>query len=47
MLMSSLCDYNDAYILVNTTITVPNTAAAGAAATNGKNTIIKKLHFIC
>ena len=41
MLMSSLCDYNDAYILVNITITVPNTAAAGAAATNGKNIIIK------
>ena len=41
MLMSSLCDYNDAYILVSTTITVPNTAAAGAAATNGKNIIIK------
>ena len=28
MLMSSLCDYSDAYILVKGTITVPNTPAA-------------------
>ena len=28
MLRSSLCDYNDAYIFVSATITVPNTAAA-------------------
>ena len=28
MLRSSLCDYNDAYILASGTITVPNTAAA-------------------
>ena len=44
MLRSSLCDYNDAYILVSATITVPNTAAAAAAAAdpiNRKNIIIK------
>ena len=39
MLRSSLCDYSDAYILVSATITVPNTAAAGAS--NGKNIAIK------
>ena len=39
MLRSSLCDYSDAYILiiVSPTITVPNTAVAGAAANNRKN----------
>ena len=31
-LRSSLCDCNDACILVSATITVPNTAAAAAAA---------------
>ena len=31
MIRSDLCDYNDAYILVKGTITVPNKAAAGAA----------------
>ena len=41
MLRSILCDYSDAYILVSATITVPNTAAAGAAANNIKNIIIK------
>ena len=41
MLRSSLCDYSDAYIHVSATITVPNTAAAGAAAHNRKNIIIK------
>ena len=34
MLKSSLCDYSDAYIFVNTTITVANTAGAGNAANN-------------
>ena len=34
MLASRLCDYNDAYILVSATITVPNTAAAGTATNN-------------
>ena len=41
MIRSSLCDYSDAYILVNGTTTVPNTAAAGAAVNN----INKKLIF--
>ena len=41
-LMSSLCYYSDAYILVKGTITVLNTAAAGAVAHNvNKNIIIK------
>ena len=34
MLRSSLCDYNDAFILVKGSITVNNTAAAGADANN-------------
>ena len=33
MIRSSLYDYSDAYLLVSTTITFPNRAAAGAAAT--------------
>ena len=40
MLRSSLRDYGDAYILVSATITVRNTAAAEAAASNS-NIIIK------
>ena len=32
MLKSSVCDYSDAYILVKGTISVNNTAAAGANA---------------
>ena len=41
MLKSSLWDYSDAYILVKGTITVPNTAAAGADANNAN----KKVRF--
>ena len=41
MLRSSLCDYSDAYVLVSATITVLNTATAGAVANNIKNVIIK------
>ena len=41
MLRSSLCDYSDAYIPVSATTTVPNTVAAGSAASNGKYTINK------
>ena len=41
MLRPNLCDYSDAYILVSATIAVPNTAAAGTAASNRKNIIIK------
>ena len=36
MLKSSLCNYSDAYILVKGTISVNNTAAADADATNKK-----------
>ena len=36
MLMSSLCDYSDAYILVSEIIRVLNTAAAQTAANNKK-----------
>ena len=39
MLRSSLCSYSDSYVLVSATITVPNTAAAGANQSNGKNVI--------
>ena len=42
MLNSSLCDYNDAYILVKGTITVPNTIIAGAAANNTSKKVIIK-----
>ena len=42
MLRSSLCDYSDAYILVNGNISVNNIAAAGAVANNtGKKAIFK------
>ena len=34
MLLSSLCDYSDAYILVSANITVPNTGTA--ANTNNR-----------
>ena len=36
MLRSSLCDYSDVHIFVSATITIPNTAAAAAAANNRK-----------
>ena len=42
MLKSSLCDYSDAYILVKRTISVNNTAAAGAAANNTNKKVIFK-----
>ena len=42
MLRSSLCDYSDAYILVKRNITVTNTAADGAAATNTNKKVIFK-----
>ena len=41
MLRSSLCDYNDAYILASGTITVPNTAAAEQTKSLEKNILIK------
>ena len=42
MLMSSLCDYSDAYILVKGNITVNNTAAEGVAANNAAKKVIFK-----
>ena len=42
MLKSSLCDYSDAYILVKGTISVNNTAAAGAAVNNINKKVIFK-----
>ena len=42
MLRLRLCDYSDAHILLSATITVPNTAGAGAAANNRKNIFFKK-----
>ena len=42
MLKSSLCDYIDAYILVKGTISVNNTAAAGAAVNNSDKKVIFK-----
>ena len=41
MLTSSLCYCNDPCILVSAAVTVPNTAATGAAANNTKNIIIQ------
>ena len=42
MLKSSLCNYSDAYILVEGTIAVNNTAAVGADANNtNKNVVFK------
>ena len=42
MTRSNLCDYNDAYILVKGTITVPNTAAVGAPVSNTNKKVIFK-----
>ena len=42
MLRSILCDYSDAYILVNGNITVNNNAATGAAANNTNKKVIFK-----
>ena len=42
MLKSSLCDYSDAYILFKGTISVNNTAAAGAAGNNTNKKVIFK-----
>ena len=42
MLKSSLCDYSGAYILVERTITVNNTAAADADANNTNKKVIFK-----
>ena len=42
MLRSSLCDYSDAYILVEGNITVHNTSGGGADANNTNNKVIFK-----
>ena len=42
MLISSLCDYSDAYILFKRNITVNNTAAAGAAANDTNKKVVFK-----
>ena len=42
MIISSLYDYSDAYILVKRTITVPNAAAADAAVNNTNKKVIVK-----
>ena len=42
MLRSSLCDYSDAYILVNGNISVNNTAGAGTTANNTNKKVIFK-----
>ena len=42
VLGSSLCDYSNAYILVNENILVNNTAAAGAAANNTNKKVVFK-----
>ena len=39
---SNLCHYNDAYILVKGTITVPNTGPAGATVNNANKYVIFK-----
>ena len=42
MLKSSLCDYSDAYILAKGTISVNDTAGAGAAVNNTNKKVIFK-----
>ena len=42
LIMSDLCIYTDAYILVKKTITVPNTETSDAAANNTSKKIIFK-----
>ena len=42
MIRSNLCNFSDAYILVKGTITVPNTAAAGASVNNTNKRVILK-----
>ena len=42
VIRSDLCDYSDTYIHVKTIITVPNTAAQGAAVNNTNKKVIFK-----
>ena len=48
ILKSSLCDYSDVYILIKGTISVNNTAAAGAAVNNINKKVIFRtvLHLL-
>ena len=41
MITSSLCDYNDSYILVKETVTVPNTGSAAIPNNRNKKVIFK------
>ena len=43
---SSLCDYSDANILVKGTITIPNTATAGAAVNNTNKEVTFKIMLL-
>ena len=42
MIRSNLCNYSDAYLLCKWTITIPNTAASGAAVNNTNKKVIFK-----
>ena len=42
MILSNLCDYKDAYILVKGTITVPNMAAVGAIVNSTNKKVASK-----
>ena len=42
MIRSSLCDYSDAYLHAKGTISIPNLAAADAAANNANKKVIVK-----
>ena len=46
MLRLPLCDYSDAHVLLSVTITVPNTAGAGAAANNRKLYSLKNALYL-
>ena len=41
MIISNLCDYSDAYIIVKRTISVPNAVAQDAAVNNTDKEVIE------
>ena len=45
MLRSSLCDYSDAYLIVEGTIAVTNTAAQGQPNNRAHKKVIFKIFF--
>ena len=45
MIRSILCNYNDAYISIKGTITIPSSAAAGAIGNNANKKVIFKNGF--